>query len=61
MVQWVRFCAPSKEVAGSIPDWGTKIPQAVCGTARNKSDPVEWFSWMRLVIPGVNLLKILEP
>lgn len=28
--------APSKGVSGSVPDWGTEIPQAMCGTARNK-------------------------
>ena len=28
MVQWLGFCAFTAEGLGSIPSWGTKIPQA---------------------------------
>ena len=28
MVQWLRFCTPSGGGLGSIPGWGTKVPQA---------------------------------
>ena len=27
-VQWLRFCAFTTKDLGSIPGWGTKIPQA---------------------------------
>ena len=29
MVQWLRLCALTLEGLGSIPGWGTKIPQAM--------------------------------
>ena len=28
MVQWLRLCTSNAGSAGSIPDWGTKIPHA---------------------------------
>ena len=36
MVQWLGLCALTAEGLGSIPDWGTKIPQAANGAAKKK-------------------------
>ena len=37
VVQWLRCCAATAEGVGSIPDWRTKIPQALqCGQKENK-------------------------
>ena len=41
VVQWLGFCAFTTEGLGSIPGWGTKIPQtAWCGQERKKVDCV---------------------
>ena len=38
MVQWLGLCALTAEGPGSIPGWGTKIPQAAwCGKKKNKN------------------------
>ena len=29
MVQWLGLCVETADSLGSIPDWGTKIPQAL--------------------------------
>ena len=30
MVQWLGLCTSTAGGVGLIPDWGTKIPQAMC-------------------------------
>ena len=38
-VQWLRRCAATAEGMGSIPDWRTKIPQALqCGQKENQNN-----------------------
>ena len=38
VVQWLGLCAFIAEGLGSIPGWGTKIPQAVqCGKKKEKN------------------------
>ena len=29
LIQWLRLCTSNAESIGSIPSWGTKIPQGV--------------------------------
>ena len=42
-VRWLRLCVSNAGGTGSIPDWGTKIPQAVrCGGKKKSWCPV-WF------------------
>ena len=37
VVQWLGLCAFTAESLGSVPGWGTKIPQAVrCGQKKKK-------------------------
>ena len=37
VVHWLGLCAFTAENPGSIPDWGTKIPQMVgCGQSKKK-------------------------
>ena len=37
MVQWLGLCAFTAEGLGSVPGWGTKIPQVVwCGQKKKK-------------------------
>ena len=41
MVQWLRLCPFTAEVAGSVPGWGTKIPGAVGrGQRRGRGEKV---------------------
>ena len=35
VAQWLGLCAFTAKGSGSIPDWGTKIPQAM-GWGQNK-------------------------
>ena len=48
-VQWLRLHVFAAEGPGSIPGWGTKIPQAH-GEARKKS---EWGSVLRIRLETV--------
>ena len=38
MIQWLGLCAFTAEGAGSIPGWGTKIPQALRHSQKKKSN-----------------------
>ena len=52
MVQWLGICAFTAEGAGSIPGWGTKIPN-LCGMAKSKTK-----SWEGVCVSENNSLKI---
>ena len=45
MVQWLRLCALTVDGLGSIPGWGTKIPQAMKHGQKNKQ--TEYVSYVR--------------
>ena len=66
VVQWLGFCAFIAEGAGSIPGWGTKIPQGVqCGPKKKKKKGRELGAtvqfWASLVAQMVkNPLGMLE-
>ena len=38
VVQWLRLCTYDPGYTGSIPDWGTKIPQASGHGKKKKKD-----------------------
>ena len=50
-VQWLGLCAFTAEGTGSIPGWGTKMPQAAqCGQKKKKKGYFEWISnWLKLL------------
>ena len=47
-VQWLRLHASTAGGTGSIPGWGTKIPQAVQCRQKKKKKPILSKFWYRI-------------